>query len=105
MSDVEFYEEQAINNFGSRRVFGEPELPGAVRFLMRVGIVKGIKTGYYMMLFLTVLFFAAAALIVYVYVFGGSIVPSSFSKRTPSVDLVNIQNLRNQQHASSDTNQ
>jgi hypothetical protein len=85
MSDVEFYEEQTINSYGSRRVLGQPELPSAVRFLMRIGFVKNVKTGYYMMMFLTIVFFALAALILYVYVFGGSILPQGSLSATVHV--------------------
>ncbi len=76
MSDVEFYEEAPQRMFRPGATRDEEKLPAMSRLLMKIGIVKTPQAASYVLISMSLIFFIAAALVFYVAVFHGSLVPT-----------------------------
>lgn len=70
MSDqIQFEGENPSSRFQSRAVFGQPQTPKMVKFLIDKGIVKSERSAGHLLLAVTVLFFCSTIFIYAYYVF------------------------------------
>ncbi|MBC7982068.1 hypothetical protein H7X65_03250 [Candidatus Parcubacteria bacterium] len=76
------------NNFKykSRVVFGQAEVPGMVRFLMRKGIVKNEKTAQTFMVGAIIAFFVSSLIVFAIFVFDVRL-PGSAPKEDPEAAM------------------
>jgi hypothetical protein len=83
MSDqTQFEGEMSTSKFQSRTIFGQPQTPSMVKFLISKGIVKDEKTAGHFLLGLTVFFFCLTIYIFIFYVFAPSPAPVPLSEET-----------------------
>ncbi len=77
MSGVEFFEESSQQiRTQSNQQFGQSKLPLFTRLLLKTGLVTTPESANYVLIALALVFFIAAALVFYIDVFHGSLIPA-----------------------------
>jgi hypothetical protein len=72
MNQVQFEEDNNEFHIRSRRLFGEPETPTMVRFLLRTGIVKNEKQALYILVGIVIIALAVTIFLIRGGIGGGS---------------------------------
>ncbi|MES2437111.1 MAG: hypothetical protein V4519_03785 [Patescibacteria group bacterium] len=93
---VEFDEPEDVTRFQSRTILGAPQTPQMVHWLTKKGIVKHQKHAYFMLLSISVSFFIAALVVLYVYVFPSrsNNSPIMIDPATSSVESIKVPDYR-----------